>query len=150
VLVGIREEARLEALALKWSDVDFDAKTIAIRGRLQRVGDKLTVVEPKSAKDRRVIPLSADLMTSIRTQRAAQDQERLWAGDQWANTEYVFTGPNGMPLDPRNVRRVFTKAAGAIGVNGGKVRDMGGFPTTLVFDPVDAAVDLEPQQLIGP
>jgi integrase len=49
---------RGEALALHWSDIDFDAKLLRVRGTLARVDGELVVTETKTAKSRRVVPLS--------------------------------------------------------------------------------------------
>jgi integrase len=55
VYSGLR---RGEALALHWSDIDLDAKLLRVRGTLARVEGDLVVTEAKTAKSRRVLPLS--------------------------------------------------------------------------------------------
>ena len=47
-----------EALALHWSNIDLDAKLLRVRGTLARVDAELVVTETKTAKSRRVVPLS--------------------------------------------------------------------------------------------
>jgi integrase len=55
VNTGLR---RGEALALHWSDIDFDEKLLRVRGTLARVAGELVVTETKTPRSRRVIPLS--------------------------------------------------------------------------------------------
>jgi integrase len=113
-----------EALALKWVDVGFDTRTISIRGTLQRLGGELVIGEPKSAKSRRVLPMSQSLASTLKAQHAIQAKERLKAGDQWADTGHVFTGPIGKPLDPRTVLHAFTKALCVAGFTGGNIHSL--------------------------
>lgn len=110
---GIR---RGECLALRWADIDQDAGVLRIRGTLSRIGGKLTVTEPKSARSRRVLPLSPVTAALLSGQRKAQTAERLRAGSQWADTGHVFTTETGQPVDPRNLYRVVQIAAARAGL----------------------------------
>jgi integrase len=47
-----------EALALHWSDSDFDETLLLVRGTLARVAGELVVTETKTPRSRQVIPLS--------------------------------------------------------------------------------------------
>jgi integrase len=53
VNTGLR---RGEALALHWSDIDFDEKLLRVRGTLARVSGELVVTETKTPKSRRMLP----------------------------------------------------------------------------------------------
>ena len=108
VNTGLR---RGEALALTWSDVDFDRQLIRVRGTLARVEGELTVTEPKTAKSRRVIHLSPTTERVLRAVRLAQKEDRLRAGSAWVQTPYVFTTETGEPCDPRNALRALKSAA---------------------------------------
>jgi integrase len=106
---------RREALALRWSDVDLDAGVLRVRGTLARVDGALIVTEPKTAKSRRSVPLSATAERLLREVRTVQAAERLKAGSAWQQTGYVFTTQLGEPCDPRNVLRalkIVAKRAG--------------------------------------
>jgi integrase len=102
---------RGEALALHWSDIDFAAKVLRVRGTLARVDGELVVTETKTAKSRRVIPLSPTAEKVLRDMRTKQMAERLRAGAMWQPTPYAFTTELGEPCDPRNALRALKAAA---------------------------------------
>jgi integrase len=102
---------RGEALALHWSDIDFDAKLLRVRGTLARLDGELVVTETKTAKSRRVVPLSPTAEKVLRDMRTRQMAERLRAGAMWQPTPYAFTTELGEPCDPRNALRALKAAA---------------------------------------
>jgi integrase len=113
VNTGLR---RGEALALHWSDIDFDEKLLRVRGTLARVAGELVVTETKTPRSRRVIPLSPAAERLLRDVRANQRVERLRAGSMWQPTPYVFTTELGEPCDPRNALRALKAAAKRAGL----------------------------------
>ena len=80
-----------EALGLSWKAVDLDAGVLKVAATLGRTDGALTLSEPKTARSRRVIPLSAPMVTMLKSHRKTQKAERLAAGDQWNDTGLVFT-----------------------------------------------------------
>ncbi len=115
VNTGLR---RGEALALQWSDVDTANGTLRVRGTIARVGGVLVVTEPKTAKSKRFIHMSANVERILRLARIAQMADRLRAGSQWVETGFVFTTQAGQPCDPRNALRAFKSASGKAGITG--------------------------------
>ena len=74
--LGLR---RGEALGLRWTDVDLDAKTLTVGRNLPRGAG------PGTCDD--------------------QAEDHLRAGPAWQEKGWVFTTPLGMALDPRNALR---------------------------------------------
>ncbi|WP_412515844.1 site-specific integrase [Actinomadura madurae] len=118
--LGLRQG---EALGLKWEDVDLDTSMIRIRrGRLrpkyvhgcdgescgrvkagyclQRQQIRAETGRTKSKAGRRVIGLPAPLLELLKEHKAQQDAEREQARQLWADKGYVFTKPDGEPLNP--------------------------------------------------
>ena len=60
-----------EACAVQWSDVDFDAETVSIRGGLHQYGAEVWREEPKSATSRRIILLPDWAMVAARAVSSA-------------------------------------------------------------------------------
>ena len=102
--LGLR---RGELLGLHWSDVDLDAATLRVNYGLQRFDGKLHLMEPKTEKSRRVLPLPSLLVAALRAHRTRQLEERLALGSDWQETGLVFVSTVGTPLEPRNLNRTF-------------------------------------------
>jgi integrase len=117
VLIAGTGMRRGEALALRWSDIDLDARTLFVRGTLGRVGGELTVSEPKTDRSRRTVPLSAPLVTMLRRHRADQAAERLRAANMWEDNDLVFATEMGTTVDPRNALRTVEIAAEKAGMS---------------------------------
>ncbi len=69
VHTGLR---RGEVLALQWSDVDLDRRMLRVRGTLARIDGQLLVTEPKTAKSKRFVPISAPAERLLRDVQAHQ------------------------------------------------------------------------------
>ncbi len=87
-----------ELLALKWSDIDFEAGVI----RVCRQNHKGTISEPKSKRSIRPVPVPKALEKTLREHRLACPP----CSEGW-----VFPSQTGTPLNDRNmVRRHFEPA----------------------------------------
>lgn len=87
---------RGEVLALHWSDIDFDKKTISIKRALQNYGGYQIVGEPKTAKSKRTISVSSETLQELLTLRKE-------------GCEVVFSNPMGTYLYAQTVYRIFKK-----------------------------------------
>jgi integrase len=93
-----------EALGLRWSDIDFDAKTLRVSRQLQRVrdGGGLVFAEPKNAS-RRTVDLPQRAVEALRSHRKRQMEERLRAGSEWQDEGLLFASNKDTPLDAQNI-----------------------------------------------
>ncbi|WP_232491140.1 site-specific integrase [Mycobacterium dioxanotrophicus] len=107
---------RGEVAGLLWSDVDLDKGELNVRNTLSRVDGELVLTEPKTDRSRRRVPLHAGVVTALRGWRTQQLQERLAAGDHWADTGALFATELGTMVDPRNMLRTVELAAAKAGV----------------------------------
>jgi integrase len=121
VMLGLR---RGEALALRWTDVDLDAGSVAVLGSLQRVGNQLQRVPTKTRGSLRTIPLPAPCVEALRSHRARQNSDRLAAGPRWMATDLVFTTRHGTPVEPRTVNRMFQALTDAASLRPVRVHDL--------------------------
>ncbi len=84
-----------EALALKWSEVDLDRATVTIHtGRAEVIGGYADS-EPKTDAGNRIIPIPARVVSHLRDHRKAQLERRLWLGEVWEESDYVFPNEIG-------------------------------------------------------
>ncbi|MBX3114554.1 MAG: site-specific integrase [Fimbriimonadaceae bacterium] len=106
IAVGLRIS---EALGLRWSDIDLEAGTLRVKYQLSRIGGGIKLVEPKTARARRTIPLPAFAIDSLRRHRVKQLEMRIFNSDLWQEGDFVFTSSVGTPAEIRNVRRTLAK-----------------------------------------
>lgn len=105
VTTGMR---RGELLALKWRDVDLGSAAngqaaLQVRATLQKTKGGFVYAEPKSARSRRRIALTAAATEALRTHRARQAEERLLVGAEWEDHDLMFCTHQGKPLIGSNV-----------------------------------------------
>jgi integrase len=92
---------RGELLGLEWHDIDFDNNVIAICRQSQYLpGKGIFTKEPKSKSSFRVLKLSVAAIELLRRYRIWQNEYRLSIGDQWGNSDRLFTAWNGAPMHP--------------------------------------------------
>lgn len=94
-MTGIRKG---EALATKWTDIDFEAGTYRVPGT-------------KSESSRRTLALSPVLVILLKARRKEQLEERMRAANVWTDTGLVFTTEKGEAVGPRCVLRALEGAA---------------------------------------
>jgi integrase len=117
VLIASTGLRKGEALALAWDAVDLDAGVLRVAGTIGRIGGRLVVSAPKTARSRRIVPVHAGVVAMLRRHRVTQMEERLRAGDQWTDSGLVFTTELGGSVDPRNLLRVVESAAKRAGLD---------------------------------
>jgi integrase len=97
-----------ELLALKWPQVDLDRSVARVTGTLAVGPEGVTIAEPKTPRSRRQVALTDQAVGALRRHKAAQSAERLRAGANWDDTQFVFSDQLGGPLSAEwMVRRGF-------------------------------------------
>ncbi|MFJ8041362.1 tyrosine-type recombinase/integrase [Kitasatospora sp. NPDC096147] len=98
-----------ELLGLRWEDLDLADGTASIRRTLQRTNSGgLTALPTKTQSSERRIALPTPCLRSLEQHRDQQRQEREAAGTGWKDSGYVFTRPNGAPIEGATLTRHFT------------------------------------------
>ena len=118
--LGLR---RGEALALRWQDVDLEAKSLRVRAtRLRPVYEhgcdrdcgksagycpqrrqvNGTIGATKSAAGNRAVGLPDELVAMLKEHRRQQLEERIHAGSLWEEGGWVFTTLVGRPISPNS------------------------------------------------
>lgn len=115
-----------EICGLSWDNLDLDGARLSVVNSLQRIRDRhategrktnLKIVETKTQKSQRTLPLPRYAVQALRTHRVRQMEARLAAGATWHDQGLVFTNPAGNlggPVEPvllgRDFRRLLKKA----------------------------------------
>jgi integrase len=98
--LGLR---RGEILALRWADIDFERKVLAVTGTIHRHSGKLQRDAPKTESSRRLLPLTDTLAAALLEHKARQDTKRESLGDGWVEIDLVFTTGPGTAIEPHNL-----------------------------------------------
>ena len=114
-----------EAIALRWSDVDLDARIAHVRQTLSSVDNaRLVFTKPKTKGSAAGVGLSTRVVAALRRQRDRQDGERAAWGDAYADHGLIFCRENGEPLRPEYVLRRFRTLTAAAGLPRVRVHDL--------------------------
>jgi integrase len=109
-----------EVLALRWSRVDLDGKTISVGEALESTkAHGIRFKAPKSRAGRRDITLPDIVVEALREHRKCQLELRMQLGaGRLADEALLFANLDGKPLQPSNVSSHWVKLARRIGVPG--------------------------------
>lgn len=124
--LGLRQG---EALGLTWADVDLEGGVLHVRHQLQRVDGVLQRVPLKTARSRRSIAMPVQIVTSLAEHRERQ----LAEGRALLPTAYVFTTPQGGPLEARTVLRWFADILKSAGLRHIRFHDLRHSAATLML-----------------
>ncbi|WP_368182183.1 tyrosine recombinase XerC [Anaerotruncus rubiinfantis] len=96
---------RGELCGLEWKDIDFDTGVITVqRTSLYLKGKGVFTDTPKTKGSQRSLKLPDSVVDLLRRYRAIQAADRLRVGDQWIDSDRLFVGWNGKPLNPNSVQ----------------------------------------------
>lgn len=104
-LLGLR---RSEVLGLAWEDLDLNRGVLTVRHGLHRVAGELKLMETKTRRSRRSIPLPSLVVDTLRAHGSRQEAELRDVGA--SNPHFVFTTAIGTPIDPDNCSKLVKKA----------------------------------------
>lgn len=135
---------RGEALGLRWRDVNFERRELAIQQAMQRVNGSIQAVELKTVRSRRVIPMANIVVDSLRAQFVQQQGDRSTAAEAWEEHGLVFTTGHGTPLEGTNVLRDFKRVLRTCGIATRRLHDLRhSCATLLLIQYVPARVVME-------
>jgi integrase len=113
LLTGCRPS---ECRALRWTDVSFDLQQVSIQKSLHRETGKGHVLGPTKTRKSRVVHLRPTLVKALREETERNQSARAAAGEMWREHGFVFTRPDGLPVDENGLRRKFDLACAKAGV----------------------------------
>ncbi len=99
---------RGELCGLEWNDIDYDRRMIHVRREsLYLPGLGIYDDDAKTGTSLRSIKVPAMAFDMLKKYKAWQSETRLKLGDQWINTNRLFTKWNGKPIDPNTITAWF-------------------------------------------
>jgi integrase len=122
-----------EVLGLKWPNLKLIEGKLTIDGALKRINGKLVKGKTKREGSKRTIPLPAVTIAAIERHVAQQERERLFAGERWKDTGYIFTTRIGTPMERRNLLRDWYKLMNGSGLPQIRFHDLRHSAATLLM-----------------
>ena len=105
ISTGLRQA---EIIGLKWSDMDWDKKTLQVQRQLTRKkGGSFEFTTPKTKAGKRTIILGPNTCDVLKVHRQNQFQLMLAAGKKWQDHDLIFTTSIGTPIDKYNLLKSF-------------------------------------------
>lgn len=135
---GVR---RGELLALKWSDFDFEERSVTVRRALEvdRLDDySVKEKPPKSESSKRTIPLPASVIDELRRYKVAQAQRLLRTGLRQNAETLLFDRGDGQPWHPDTFGQAWIDFAKGSGVRRVRFHDLRATFASLL---IEAGVD---------
>lgn len=101
---------RGELMGLKWSDIDFEAKTLHVARSNQSLTGKGTFSKkPKTEESIRDIAVSDSSIELLRQLHITQMKQKFKLGEKWQDGDWVFAGKDGKALYDSTPSHWFTK-----------------------------------------
>lgn len=99
-----------EALALKWSDIDFENKKITVNKTAVRIKEKQTLQTPKTKNSKRVISIDPATLSILRSWKKDQIKIYFKNGKHFEGDEnFIFTNQRGEWVHIHNFIRYFKR-----------------------------------------
>ena len=99
---------RGELCNLRWTDVDWDAPSLGIKGSVGVIAGERIEGTTKSGRER-IVSLDAGTVDVLRAQRRRQVENQVALGDAWTETGHVFTSRYGVPVNPDAMTALMAK-----------------------------------------
>ena len=110
---------RSELLGLRWDNINFHHGTVSITQILHCLrGGRIVIEPPKTAKSRRLVPLSSAPALALRSYREMVEADLAQLGSTLAGDRLVFSQVDGSPLLPNTVTHAFAKIVRKAGIEG--------------------------------
>ena len=107
LFTGLR---RSELLGLCWSDVDMETGVISVNHTSKYIPAKGIIEDDtKNTSSRRSFKAPSELLPLLKKYRAWQMEQRMRVGDQWKESNRIFTSWNGTPMRPDTLTNRFHK-----------------------------------------
>jgi len=130
IYTGLR---RGEAIALRWRNIDLLGLELHVVETAYIIKKKFIIKEPKTLHSKRAVSLSPSLAALLRGYRKDQEAIREKMGSKLTDDDFVFSWPDGRPIDPDLVTRAFHRIVSKAGLNKIRLHDLRHTHATLML-----------------
>ena len=127
------ELRRGEAIALRWKNIDLLGLELHVVESAYRMRKEFIIKEPKTLHSKRAVSLSPSLASLLIQYREDQELMRKQMGNHLTDEDFVFSWPDGRPLDPDLVTKAFHRIAGKAGLKNIRLHDLRHTHATLML-----------------
>lgn len=122
IFTGMRKG---EILGLRWSDIDFEKKTLQVVQTVYKpLNQPPTIQAPKTAGSVRAIAIADNVVDELREHKKKQNQLRLRFGGAYNNHDLICPRTDGKPMDPRGVNDHFEEMINKTGMKKIRFHDL--------------------------
>jgi len=107
---------RGEVLGLRWSDIDFQRRRLAVRQTITTANYRIVVGTPKTRRGRRSIALDQTTLQVLAAHQERQLEERRLIGAAYSDQGLVFPREDGTPINPDLLSQVFDRAVAKLSI----------------------------------
>lgn len=107
LLAARHRERKGELLGLRWEDIDWESNQIKITRAIAYADGGEIVKQPKTKSSRRTVTVPGVVMNLLRAWKKEQTETRLYLGDYWQESGWVFTQENGLRMNYSTPRHAF-------------------------------------------
>ena len=116
---------RGELLALRWSDIDFENKTINVDSNIQQAyifedeeTKRLEKIEqePKTINSFRTVPIPSKVLDKLQEHKQKQEQYKLTFQERYIDNDFVICDKYGKALDVKRPTRMFYSIQKKMGI----------------------------------
>ncbi len=100
---------RGEILGLQWKSVDFENNELYLCNNLLYLPDKGIYSDTLKTDENRYVNVPQGVMDILKQWKDEQAEIACAVGDEWTDTDYVFTRENGQPMCPNSLLYFFNK-----------------------------------------
>lgn len=100
---------RSEVLGLKWGAINFENGTVQINHTVVRVKERIAKDTTKTQASFRTYPMPDYIKNRLLKVKERQEKNKRLFGDQYQNSDYVFTWEDGHTFSPDYVTKTFKK-----------------------------------------
>jgi integrase len=137
-----------EMAALRWSDINFDDRSLKIERTVQRLEQRFVEGEPKTRKSAREIMLPQITIDALQRHRIKQQEELARAGIEWREQGLVFCDKRGNFIHSMTTLNRFRRLLDEAGLPRIRIHDLRHTASTLLIL-VMGQPDKLVQQLLG-
>jgi integrase len=130
LICGLRQG---ESLGLTWDAVDLEAKTIKVKRQVQIVNGVQVFTDLKTEKSSRLIALTEETTTALRSHLSLVGQLKERAGSQWVENNLVFPDGFGNFRSPKTDYAEWKKALKLCGIAPKRLHDARHTAATLMY-----------------